>query len=132
MRVAVIKKRVNFLVFHVEGGVWVTSHLKSIDNMREPDDLRTSTLEKSSTPKKFRWEIVDRRPWKESKAGVIGDKDQVKTIPWTFPNRKGANHGMDPRVIVYPTRLAEFYKQRCDPSTRTLDAKYTFYEEIEL
>jgi hypothetical protein len=76
-------------VFHVEGSVWVTSHLENIDNMRESDDLKNFAPEKSNTPQQFRWEIVDRRPWKESVAVAIRNKDQARTIPWTFPNRNG-------------------------------------------
>jgi hypothetical protein len=34
MTVSVIKKRVNILAFHVEGGVLVTIHLENIDNTK--------------------------------------------------------------------------------------------------
>jgi hypothetical protein len=51
---------------------------------------------------------------------------------WTHNSDRGANRRMVPRIIVYPTRLEELYRQLCDPRTRTFDESYTLHEEIEL
>jgi hypothetical protein len=80
MHFVVMKRRVNIPDFHVEAGIWATSHLENIDHMNESNELRGFTFQKNS---------VQQKAMEGISTGSNQDKDHMRTIPWTFSNCDG-------------------------------------------